>query len=144
MDNHTTMNTKGNKHDRSQIAFTLIELLTVIAIMGIIAALVVTMGVAASQKKKILAVDADKNKLMTMIDNYHSKLNYYPPDNGKLAANALNPTLYENYSAANPLLYELYGATNTNSGNNLIVFNSSAAVPTITSVRYETNFNRGG
>jgi prepilin-type N-terminal cleavage/methylation domain-containing protein len=138
------MNTKANKHHRSRLAFTLIELLTVIAIMAIIAALVVTMGQAAAQKKKTLAVEADKNKLMTMIDSYHAKLNYYPPDNGLLAANVSVPSLYEGYAATNPLVYELFGATNTNSGVNLIVFNSSSAAPTIKSSDYDKAFNRGG
>jgi prepilin-type N-terminal cleavage/methylation domain-containing protein len=143
MDNKVTMNTKGNKHDRSRWAFTLIELLTVIAIMGIIAALVVTMGAAASQKKKILAVQADKNKLITMIESYHAKLNYYPPDNGKLAPNTV-PSLYDGLAATNPLVYELYGATNTNSGANLIVFNSTLSAPTILSSDYNKIFARGG
>jgi len=144
MDDLTTMNTHGNQHDRSRLAFTLIELITVIAIMGIIAALVVTMGQAAAQKKKTFAVQGDKNKLITMIDSYHAKLNYYPPDNGLLAANASFPSRYEGYSATNPLLYELFGSTNTNSGANLIVFNSSAAVPDIQSSAYTKVFNRGG
>jgi prepilin-type N-terminal cleavage/methylation domain-containing protein len=144
MDNRTTMNTKGNKHDRSRLAFTLVELLTVITIMGIIAALVITMGQAASQKKKVLAVQADKNKLITMIDSYHAKLNYYPPDNGLLAANASNPSLYDGLAATNQLIYELVGATNINNGANLIVFNSSAAAPNIQSSAYTKVFNRGG
>jgi len=151
MDNQAPMNTKGTtafEHNRSKLAFTLIELLTVIAIMGIVAALVVTMGAAASQKKKIIAVEGDKNKLITMIDSYHAKLNYYPPDNGLLAnlqvANATTRSTYEAYTATNPLLYELYGATNTNSGANLIVFNSTTAAPDILTANYGKIFNRGG
>jgi prepilin-type N-terminal cleavage/methylation domain-containing protein len=142
MDNQTTMNTNGNKHDRSRLAFTLIELLTVITIMGIVAALVVTMGKAASQKKKDMAVKADKSKLITMIDSYHAKLNYYPPDNGSNAT--ASPSLYDGYTATNPLIYELFGATNTNSGAYLIVFNSSSSAPNITSSDYSKVFNRGG
>jgi prepilin-type N-terminal cleavage/methylation domain-containing protein len=148
MANHAAMNTKGNNRDRSNLAFTLIELITVIAIMGIVAALVVTMGQAASQKKKIMAVEADKNKIITFLNSYHAKLNYYPPDNGLLAGLEVNSAatrkLYENYSATNPLVYELYGATNTNSGANLIVFNSSITAPDILTTNYGKVFNRGG
>jgi prepilin-type N-terminal cleavage/methylation domain-containing protein len=144
MDNLTTMNTKENTLDRSGLAFTLIELLTVIAIMAIIAALVVTMGQAASQKKKIMAVQADKNKLITMIDSYHAKMNYYPPDNGFLATYASNTNLYEGYSATNGLIYELFGATNTNAGANFIVFNSTSNTPLIEGKNYTAVFNRGG
>ena len=138
MDNQTTMNTKGN----TRLAFTLIELMTVIAIMGIIAAMVVTMGQAASQKKYITAVQGDKNKLITMIDSYHAKLNYYPPDNGLLAASP--PSLYDGLAATNPLIYELFGASNINSGANLIVFNSSSTAPDIAASDYNKVFNRGG
>jgi len=144
MDNQTTMNTKATKHDHSRLAFTLIELLAVIAIMAIIAALVVTMGQAASQKKKTLAVEADKHKLITMISSYYAKLNYYPPDNGLLAANASNPSLYDGLAATNPLVYELFGATNTNRGANLIVFNSPTTKNYIKASDYATTFNRGG
>ena len=135
---------RGLGFDAGRLAFTLIELLTVIAIMAIIASLVVTMGQAAAQKKKTLAVDADKNKLITMISSYQAKLNYYPPDNGLLAAHASNLGLYEGYAATNPLIYELVGATNTNNGANLIVYNSSAAAPNLQSSDYELIFNRGG
>jgi prepilin-type N-terminal cleavage/methylation domain-containing protein len=144
MDNPITMNTKATMFDGARLAFTLIELLTVIAIMAIVAALVVTMGQAASQKKKDLAVEAGKNKLVTMISSYQAKLNYYPPDNGLLAANAANLARYEGYAATNPLIYELFGCTNTNNGANLIVFNSSAAAPNILSSTYSSVFNRGG
>jgi prepilin-type N-terminal cleavage/methylation domain-containing protein len=142
MDSDTTMNTKRIKHDLSRLAFTLIEMLMVITIMGIVATLVVTMGVAASQKKKIVAVQGEEEKLITMIENYHNKLNYYPPDNGLLAGvNYLsNPSLYDGLAATNPLIYELTGATNLSSGANLAVFNS----PSITASEYNKVFNRGG
>jgi prepilin-type N-terminal cleavage/methylation domain-containing protein len=136
------MNTQGHKQDRSQRAFTMIELLTVITIMGIIAALVVTMGGAASEKKKTVATEGMKERLITMIDNYQAKLNYYPPDNGtNITINAFaNPTAYDGYTATNPLLYELTGATNLNNGANLAVFNSSS----LPESAYAAVFGRGG
>jgi prepilin-type N-terminal cleavage/methylation domain-containing protein len=93
-------------------AFTLIEMLVVIAIIGIVAALVVNMNAGAQAAKRNAQVNADKSKLMTMINNYQSKLNFYPPDNGSLAAT--NLAYYDATAAINPLLYELTGATNTN------------------------------
>jgi prepilin-type N-terminal cleavage/methylation domain-containing protein len=144
MDNRITMNTKAQYRGRSRLAFTLIELMAVIAIMGIIAALVVTMGQAASQKKKISAVQADMNKLVTIINSYHAKLNYYPPDNGLLATLPAGSSLYDGLAATNPLVYELFGATNLSNGVYLVVFNSSPATPRIQTSTYSKEFNRGG
>ena len=125
-------------------AFTLIELMTVITIMAIVAALVVTMGAAASQQKKKTAVEAQKNKLITMISSYYAKLNYYPPDNGNLAANVSIPSVYDGLAATNPLVYELFGATNLNNGANFIVFNSANNNNFIKGSDYNKTFNRGG
>jgi prepilin-type N-terminal cleavage/methylation domain-containing protein len=144
------MNTKGNRHERSGLAFTLIEMLTVITIMGIIAGLVVYAGQQASQKKKIVAVEGEKNRLITMIDNYYAKLNYYPPDNGALISNNLAAYNYDTWSATNPLIYELFGATNTSvsgalgGGVDLVVFNSSNSSQLLVASAYAKVFNRGG
>jgi prepilin-type N-terminal cleavage/methylation domain-containing protein len=128
MDSDTTMNKEFHKHDRSRLAFTLIEMLMVITIMGIVATLVVTMGQAASQKKKIVAVEGEKQKIITMIGNYYSKLNYYPPDNANLASVLANkPAQYDATAATNPLLYELTGGTNYG-GSTMAVFNCSNLV----------------
>jgi prepilin-type N-terminal cleavage/methylation domain-containing protein len=101
-------------------AFTLIEMLVVIAIIGIVAALVVNMNAGAQAAKRNAQVNAGKSKLMTMINNYQSKLNFYPPDNGSLAAT--NLAYYDATAAINPLLYELTGATNTNTVPPTIIF----------------------
>ncbi len=138
------MNTQGNRPNRWQLAFTLIELLTVIAIMGIVAAMVVTMGQTAAQKKKIVTVEGDKNKLITMIESYHNKLNYYPPDNGRLANPAANFAIYDAWAATNPLIYELTGGTNLNGGSDLVVFNSSTPTNTLSTSTFSNVFNRGG
>jgi len=100
-------------------AFTLIEMLVVIAIIGIVAALVVNMNSGAKTAQRNAQVNAGKNKLTLMIDNYQSKLNFYPPDNGNLANYTLaNYTAnYDLWAATNPLLYELTGATNNPPGN---------------------------
>ena len=136
------MKTTGNHHIRPRQAFTLIEMITVITIMAIIAALVVSMGQHASQEKKMRAVDAEKNRLITMIDSYFAKLNYYPPDNGALVSNTLNLSFYDALAATNPLIYELIGATNTNTS--LVVFNTSNNVSVLPASTYQSIFNRGG
>lgn len=107
-------------------AFTLIEILMVIAIMGIIAAMVLTGGQYASKVKKETAVKAEREKLQTMIDNYQAKLNFYPPDNGNLASlsSSISQSVYEGYTASNALIYELTGVTNTNS-TQAIIFNGT-------------------
>ena len=103
-------------------AFTLIEIITVIAIMGIVAAMILTGGQYAAKIKMETAVKAEREKLQTMIDNYQAKLNFYPPDNGNLAG--LSPTVlpatYESLTASNALIYELTGVTNTNSTQAII------------------------
>ena len=99
------MKTKLINNVRAALAFTLIEMLTVITIMAIVAAMVVSMGYAAAQKKKIAQVKAQLIGLQLMIENYHTKLNYYPPDNGNLAT--ATQFTYDGFAATNPLLYEL-------------------------------------
>jgi prepilin-type N-terminal cleavage/methylation domain-containing protein len=132
---------------RFAAAFTLIEMLVVIAIIGIVAAMVLTGGQYASKVKKETAVKATREKLQTIIDNYQAKLNFYPPDNGDLAA--LSPiapqSVYEQLTATNALIYELTGVTNTNS-TYAITFFSTPASPTISlaSGDFPKYFNRTG
>jgi len=106
-------------------AFTLVEMLVVIAIIGIIAALVVNMNAGAQTAKRKAQVEGDKQKLILLIDNYQSKLNFYPPDNENLAAALL--ANYDALAATNPLLYELTGATNntTNSPATIQLFDGT-------------------
>ena len=103
-----------NMTNPKRSGFTLIEMLMVIAIMGIVAAMVISMAGAASNARKKGMVDAERHRLMLAIDNYQSKLSFYPPDNGNIAAAA--QTAVESYSRTNPLLYELTGAIPTNLG----------------------------
>lgn len=81
-------------------AFTLVELLTVISIIGVIAALVVAVLPAAKRKKDEAAVKAQHAKLLTQIEDYKQKFGTYPPDDPAWAATR---------PAWNPLAYELGG-----------------------------------
>jgi prepilin-type N-terminal cleavage/methylation domain-containing protein len=133
---------KTNNIKPSVAAFTLIEVLVVIAIMGIIAAMVLTGGQYASTVKKETAVKAEREKLQTMIDNYQAKLNFYPPDNGNLAALSSSAAeyLYENYTASNALIYELTGVTNLT--NSALIFNGNTI--SLASGDFPNYFNRTG
>lgn len=78
-------------------AFTLIELLIVIAIIAVVAGLVVGLNTVASEKKKISRAQVERDRLVTLIEAYKLKLGVYPP------ADTNNP-------ANNTLAYELAGA----------------------------------
>jgi prepilin-type N-terminal cleavage/methylation domain-containing protein len=77
-------------------AFTLIEMLVVIAIMGILAALITWGARRASEGRAIKKTKAELIFLQAAIDDYQAKLGFYPPDN---ANDATKP----------PLFYELTG-----------------------------------
>lgn len=82
---------------RRVFGFTLIEMLVVIAVIGILAALLLG-GMPAIQEKRIRStVRAELGNLITHIEAYKEKHGFYPPD----GPNALNP----------PLFYELVGTT---------------------------------
>ncbi len=81
---------------RPGMAFTMIELLVVVAIIGVLASLVVGGVGRAVRAGKESRLRADMNQLVTAIEQYQSALGTYPPDN------TVDP-------ARNPLFYELTG-----------------------------------
>lgn len=126
----------------TNIGFTLVELLVVIAIVAIIAGMVAGMSAGASRAKKDKIVSAEKAKLVTLIENYHAKMGFYPPDNGYLTnivGNGFGTPLYEQYTATNQLLYELTGATNINN-QSFVTFDGS----NITAGVFNSFYARGG
>ena len=87
---------------RNSRGFTVVELLVVISIMGIIAALVVGLSSMASGKRDKSNVSNQLAQLVTVIESYKSKVGFYPPDN------PVGP-------GTNQLYYELSGTVyNTN------------------------------
>ena len=85
-------------------AFTLIEMLVVISIVALLAALVVGINPAATQKKIRNTVETELNQLVTVIESYKVTKGHYPPDNPN------NPALP-------PLFYELTGTISTKDGS---------------------------
>lgn len=80
------MNTRGRK------AFTLIELLIVVAIIAILAAIAVPNFLEAQTRSKVSRVKADMRSIATAIEAYRVDTNYYPPDGDDLAfSNPLPP-----------------------------------------------------
>ena len=90
------MNTARTSQNR---AFTIIELLMVIAIMAIIAGLIVGLAGVSGDNKKIKRTEAEMAGLVMLIEAYKAKVVVYPPDNPN-----------GNLPERNVLLYELAGA----------------------------------
>lgn len=76
------MNLHAPQHsERSRLAFTLIELLTVIAIIGVVAGLLLSLAGASSRVKVERRVKAELEQLVTAIESYKVKYGSYPPSN---------------------------------------------------------------
>ncbi len=84
-------------------AFTLVELLMVIGIIGVIVGMTVAVIAAAGGKKGEAATKAQMAKIQGALESYKKKFGTYPPDNPAWAV--LNPQW-------NPLAYELGGVRN--------------------------------
>ena len=100
-------------------AFTLVELLMVISIIGLIAALTVAGIRSAGPKKGRALTEAMLAKYILAIEAYKSKVGTYPPDCPANAA--LRPDL-------NPLAYELSAVSINAAGNFLPDVNPNLAV----------------
>jgi len=90
------MNTARHTSNR---AFTIIELLMVIAIMAIVAGLIVGLAGVTGDSKKIKRTEAELANLVLLIEQYKTKVGVYPPDNPN-----------GNQPERNVLFYELLGA----------------------------------
>ena len=83
---------------RKALAFTLVELLVTIAIIGIVASLVLSGVIIAGRKRDEQRVKAELAKLELLINTYKDKFGSYPPDN-------------PSGPVTNSLYYELSGTT---------------------------------
>jgi prepilin-type N-terminal cleavage/methylation domain-containing protein len=97
----------GDGSTLSQLrAFTLIELLTVIAIIGVIAALILPVAGAVKKHQYLYNTQAEMAQLETAIDRYKAAYGFYPPSPNT------PPTVGNPSSYFNQLYYELVGTTN--------------------------------
>jgi prepilin-type N-terminal cleavage/methylation domain-containing protein len=106
--------------------FTLIELLLVIAIIGVLTALVVSATSGAGAKTAI--AQTELAQMESAVGDYKGMLGFYPPDNPG------NP-------AINPLYFELSGTTNN--GINYVTLDTSAQISN-SQGDINSTFNRQG
>jgi len=112
--------------------FTLVELLVVISIIAVLAALLFPVVGAVRKQAMIRTAQAEMAQLETAIDRYKSAYGFYPPDNQWL--NSTNRTL------VSQLYYELLGTTNN--GTAYVTLDGSAVPILVSSVT--TAFNVSG
>jgi prepilin-type N-terminal cleavage/methylation domain-containing protein len=110
--------------------FTLVELLVVISIIGVLAALIIPLAGTVAIHKKINTAQAELQRLETGLENYKAKYGVYPP------ANPNSPVF-------SPLYYELAGVTVTGSGA-AMSYETLDAASTVLAAEYQGQFGVGG
>jgi prepilin-type N-terminal cleavage/methylation domain-containing protein len=122
------------KPSRRRTAFTLVELLVVMAVIGILASLLFPITGAVNRAKQIKTARTQLEALVLAIDGYKTKLGFYPPDN-------------PNNPAINQLYFELQGTTNNGTGGaNPTVWGTldgTAQIGTTTTPNFTTVFGIG-
>jgi prepilin-type N-terminal cleavage/methylation domain-containing protein len=73
---------EDKREDSMQRAFTLIELLIVVAIIAILAAIAVPNFLEAQTRAKVSRVKADMRSVASAVESYHVDTNHYPPPYG--------------------------------------------------------------
>lgn len=86
-------------------AFSLIELLVVISIIAILAAMIIPASMMVKRAGTIRKAKAEISQIAMAIDSYKDKFGHYPPDNPLLTT----PGRF----ILNPLFYELQGTVRT-------------------------------
>jgi prepilin-type N-terminal cleavage/methylation domain-containing protein len=99
------MNLKKSTTSQRSNGFTLVELLTVIAVIAIIAGLLLPVFNSIAKKSLIQRAQSEREQLETALAAYYGKYHFYPPSSALATANGLTNQLY----------YELIGTTSTNS-----------------------------
>ena len=121
----------GGKPFHPRLAFTLIELLIVISIIGILAALLFPVLGSVKRQQYLRNATAEMEQLETAIQRYKAAEGFYPPDN-----NTNRPTYTQLY-------YELTGTTNIGTAA-APVYQSLANGVTIQGSDLPNTFNVGG
>jgi prepilin-type N-terminal cleavage/methylation domain-containing protein len=86
---------------KGQRAFTLIEMLVVIAIIGTLAGLVLHLGPGIHDAQRRKTVQAQMEQLTLLIEHYKEVKGFYPPGNNA-PENAFLNTLYYELTGTNP------------------------------------------
>jgi prepilin-type N-terminal cleavage/methylation domain-containing protein len=113
---------------RKAQGFTLIEMLVTISILGILAALVYSSMSQSDNKTKVAVANAQLTQVESAINEYHTDLGFFPPDN-------------PNDPAMNPLYFELQGTTND--GKTYVTLDGSAQI-SVTNGDLNATFNLQG
>jgi len=117
-------------------AFTLVELLVVIAVMGVLAALIVPVAGQVKIHQYRFNARAEMEQLETAIERYKAAYGFYPPDNRKGSSVSTMPPV-------NQLYYELVGTVLTNSLAGSYYYTLDGAA-TITTADVNNSFGVGG
>ena len=115
------MKTNHSRNPKLATAFTLIEMLVVIAIIAILAAMIFPASAVIKNKMTITKAKAELKAVVLAIDSYKIKKGYYPPDHA--LAVGVDPIV-------NSLYFELSGVTNIPAGFQTF---DGAAMITVTS-----------
>ena len=113
-------------------AFTLVELLVVISIIAVLAALLLPVAGVVRKQSMINTARAEMAQLETAIDSYKAAYGFYPP-------NANNPSVL-----INQLYYELGGTTNIAVSGSAPVYQPLSGGPSLTSNEVFTAFGVTG
>ncbi|MGI6454361.1 MAG: type IV pilin protein [bacterium] len=107
------------RSDRKTQAFTLIELLIVVAIIGVLAAIAVPNFINAQVRAKVAKSQAEMQTIATALETYHIDRNKYPPfiDSNGVNINPVSrrliplttPVAYMAQVPQDPFLEKIYG-----------------------------------
>jgi prepilin-type N-terminal cleavage/methylation domain-containing protein len=92
---------------RGLAAFTLIEMLTVIAVIGLLAGIAVGMAPRVGQAGRENRIRAQLNQIATAIESFQADFGHFPPDNLVPGTEVVN-------AVTNSLFYELSGTVINN------------------------------
>lgn len=116
-------------------AFTLIELLTVIAIIGALAAMLLAVAGPVKKRQYIFQTRAEMERLVTAIDRYKAACGFYPPDNHIQQTNRF---------LIHQLYYELTGTTNRDVNNPDYLSLNDPSIPNLSGAQVTLAFGVGG